>query len=326
MKHLSVKFNPWDRRTYTYEYDPSEATYEPGDEIIVPSPQGDKVVTVESLVDQAPSFACKAVIGMALRPKMMRSAMLDETTAGIGHNGGPAFDPEEVARLDAAGQEFLEAAAQWLENGDLETEEDAKLLNDFMAGVKARAKIAEDARVKAKKPHDDAGKAVQAAFKPVIEKMEKANSKVQPLLTEWLKKEQAKKDAETERLRAEAHAAQEEANRKAEAAAARNDISGEVDAEAAQKEAAKKAKDAERFAKKSANVGSATGGGRTASLRTVIEVEVTNARVLFMRYQDRPEVMECLRSLAAREARQASFNVKTDKIPGTEITEIKKAV
>lgn len=254
--------------------------------------------------------------------------MLDETNdrAKIGGNNPPPFDAEEVAKLDAAGEKFLEAAAQWLENGDLETEEDATLLNDFMAGVKARAKIAEEARKAAKKPHDDAGKAVQAAFKPVIEKMEKANTKVQPLLTEWLKKEQAKKDAEAERLRAEAQAAQEEANRKAAAAAARNDISGEVDAEAAQKEAAKQAKDAERFAKKSANVGSATGGGRTASLRTVIEVKVTNPRQLFMRYQDHPDLLECLRNLAAREARQASFDIKNDKIPGADITADQKAV
>ncbi|MEP2205226.1 MAG: hypothetical protein ABJI65_20435, partial [Tateyamaria sp.] len=62
------------------------------------------------------------------------------------------------------------------------------------------------------------------------------------------------------------------------------------------------------------------------SLRTTIEVKVTNPRLLFMRYQDRPEVLECLRNLAAREARQASFNVKTDKIPGADITADQKAV
>lgn len=252
--------------------------------------------------------------------------MLDTDMAGMGHNGGPAFDPEEVARLDAAGQQFLDAAAQWLENGDLETEEDAKLLNDFMAGVKARAKIAEDARVKAKKPHDDAGKAVQAAFLPVIDKMKLANTKVQPLLTKWLQQQEAKRLAEVERQRAAAKAAQDEADRLAAAAAARNDISGEVDAEAARKAANDAAKDAERLAKKSSNVGSATGGGRTASLRPVIEVEVTNVRVLFMRYMDRPEVIECLRNLAAREARQASFDVKTQTIAGAKITETQKAV
>lgn len=65
MNHLSVKFNEWDRRTYTYEYDPSQASHKPGDRIIVPSPQGEKTVFVESLIDEAPSFKCKAVIGMA---------------------------------------------------------------------------------------------------------------------------------------------------------------------------------------------------------------------------------------------------------------------
>jgi type IV secretory pathway VirB10-like protein len=254
--------------------------------------------------------------------------MLDEVNerAVAGDNNPPPFDPAIVEELNTGGQAFLEAAATWIENGDLETEDDATRLNDFIAGIKARVKAADDERVKAKKPHDLAGKAVQAAFKPVIDKMERAKTVVQPLLTTWLQKKRAEKDAEAARQRAAAKAAQEEADRKAAAAEARNDISGQVDAEAAREAADKATKDAERLAKRSANVGSATGGGRTASLRTVIEAEVLNARVLFMRYQDRPEVLEVLRSLATREARSAGFNAKTDTIPGAKITTTKKAV
>jgi len=243
-----------------------------------------------------------------------------------GHNNPPPFDQAEVDQLTQEGAKFLEVAAQWLENGDLTTEEDAQRLNDFTNGVSARSKIAEAARVKAKKPHDDAGKAVQAAFKPVIEKMDKAKEKVQPLLTKWLQAKEAERLAEVERQRAAAKVAQDEADRKAAAALARNDISGEVDAEAAKNAAAQAAKDAEKLARGRSNVSSATGGGRTASLRTVIEAEVVNARVLFMRYSERPELIECLRNLATREARSAEFNAKTDNIPGAKITVTQKAV
>jgi len=247
-------------------------------------------------------------------------------TPQAGHNGPPPYDPAEVERLTQEGVKFLEAAAQWLENGDLTSEEDAQRLNDFMNGVSARAKIAESARVKAKKPHDDAGVLVQKAFKPIIEKMGLAKTKVQPLLTKWLQVKEAERQAEVRRQQEEARRAQEDANRLAAAAASRHDISGEVDAEAARKAADQAAKDAEKLSKAKSNVSSATGGGRTASLRTAIEVGVTNARVLFLRYQDHPDMIECLRNLAAREARQASFNIETDEIPGAKITRTQKAV
>lgn len=254
--------------------------------------------------------------------------MLDEVNerAVIGGNAPPPYDPAEVERLDKEGVQFLEAAAQWLENGDIASEEDAQRLNDFMTGVSARAKIAESARVAAKKPHDDAGRAVQAAYKPIIEKMDKAKTKVQPLLTKWLQAKEAERLAEVERQRAEAQRKKDEADRLAAAAAARNDISGEVDAEAAKKAADQATKDAERMANARSNVSSATGGGRTVHMRDYIEVKATNARLLFMRYSEHPDLIECLRNLAAREARTKDFNARTDKIPGAEITVTQKAV
>jgi type IV secretory pathway VirB10-like protein len=252
--------------------------------------------------------------------------MLDQSPAAAGHNNPPPFDPAEVERLNAEGAAFLDAAAVWLENGDLKSEDDAQRLNDFIEGVKGREKIAEEARKAAKKPHDDAGKAVQTAFKPVADKMALAKTKVQPLLTAWLQKKEDDRLAEVERQRKAAQFAQEEADRAAAAAAARNDISGEVDAQAAREAAEKQAKEVERAAKQRSNVTSATGGGRTASLRTVIDAEVTNARVLFMRYADRPEVLDVLRSLATREARSKDFNAKTDTIAGAKITISQKAV
>ena len=252
--------------------------------------------------------------------------MNDMSPPKMGGNNPPPYDPAEVEKLNAEGVQFLEAAAKWIENGDLTSEEDAQRLNDFMAGVKKRQKIADEARKAAKKPHDDAGKAVQAAYVPIIEKMKKASDKVGPLLSKWLNKKEAERQAEVKRQQEAAKFAREEAERKAKEAAARNDISGEIDAEAAQKAADDAAKEAARLAKAKSNVSSATGGGRTASLRTFIDVEVTNARVLFMRYADHPDLLECLRNLAAREARTAGFDAEKDEIPGADLIVTRKAV
>ncbi len=252
--------------------------------------------------------------------------MNDMSPPKIGDNNPPPYDPAEVEKLDAEGAQFLEAAAKWVENGDLASEEDAQRLNDFINGVKKRQKITDDARKAAKKPHDEAGKAVQAAYVPVIEKMKKASEKVGPILSKWLTKKDEERRAEAERQRKEAEFKQQEADRKAAEAAARNDISGEIDAEAARKEADEAAKEAARAAKARSNVASATGGGRTASLRTYVEVEVTNPRVLFMRYQSHPDAIDTLRRLAQAEARSKDFDAEKDEIPGATITVTRRAV
>lgn len=246
--------------------------------------------------------------------------------ASFGGNSPPPFDPDVVEALNDEGAKFLDAAAVWIENGDLDSEDDAQRLNDFITGIKKRKSATETARKGAKKPHDDAGKLVQAAFLPIAKKMDLALSKVAPLLTKWMNKKRDEEQAEIERKRKEAEFAQQEADRKAAAAAARNDISGEIDAQAEREEADKQAKDAERAAKKGTQVSSATGGGRTASLRTYVEVSMVNPRVAFMRYNGHPALDDCLTKLAQVEARSKDFNPETDTIPGFDIRVERRAV
>jgi len=246
--------------------------------------------------------------------------------ATIGDNNPPPYDPAEVERLNIEAAQFLDAAAEWLEAGPITTEDQAAKLNDFISGTKKRKTATDEARKVAKKPHNDAGDAVQAAYVPIIDKMLRAVTKVTPLLSAWLIAKETKRLAEVKRQQDAARAMQVEADEKAKQAAARNDISGEIDAEAATKAAEKAAADAQRLAKTTSKVSSSSGGGRTAALRPVIEVTVTNPRVLFMRYQEHPDLLECLRNLAAREARTKDFDAKVDKIPGAKITVTMKAV
>lgn len=62
--YVACKFRPEDKRTYTYTYDGAEPLA-PGDQVKVPDnrPDGWKRVTVDAISDQAPPFACKAILG-----------------------------------------------------------------------------------------------------------------------------------------------------------------------------------------------------------------------------------------------------------------------
>lgn len=63
-KFVAVKFKPEDSRTYTYSWDGPDLF--PGDRVKVADnrdPSAWKRVTVVSVSDEAPPFACKPIIG-----------------------------------------------------------------------------------------------------------------------------------------------------------------------------------------------------------------------------------------------------------------------
>ena len=253
--------------------------------------------------------------------------MPDENArAQIGDNNPPPYRPDMVADLQTKAKEFAEAAGEWLNLGEIETEAKAEELNDFLSGLRSRIKETDAARKEDKRPHDDAGKAVQSAYAPIIDMLKMAMERVTPMQTAWLKKVRDQQAAEAQRKAEEARKAQEAAERQAAAAQSKNDIAGAATAEAAQKRTAELQKQAADASKAKVNVGSATGAGRTASLRKTVLAEVTNPRVAFMHYQDAPEIIECLRTLALRDARSKGFTVGKDSIPGIEITVEEKAI
>mgnify|MGYP000739348270 CR=1 FL=1 len=165
--------------------------------------------------------------------------------AFIGANNPPPFNQAEVNTLNAEAGQFLDVAGEWIEAGEIIDDGQAQNLNDFIARVKKRKTATDNARATAKKPHDDAGKLVQAAYKPIITKLETVVSKTNPILTAWLTKKEAAHQAETRGQQEEARLAQQEADRQEAAALTRNDISGEIDAQTARDEADQLAKDAD---------------------------------------------------------------------------------
>lgn len=221
--------------------------------------------------------------------------------AGIGHNTPPPYDLDAFAEVQRKVDDFALTAGEWADLGKIDTEERAEKATDFIAGARAVYKEVDAARKAAKAPHDEAGKAVQAAFLPLLKVVERAADTVKTMQTAWLKSvkeaEEAARRAEQERIRQE----REEAERLAAEAAARNDIAGQVAAE----EAMSAAEPAEKAAAKPATsrAGSATGGGRTMALRTTWRCEVENRGPALSYYRDHPEVIALIERLASAEVR-----------------------
>ena len=237
-------------------------------------------------------------------------------TPGIGDNNGPAFNPEVVSEFEAKAREFADAAGAWKEAGSIESDEQAAKANDFLSGTRKLAKEVEDRRKAEKQPFLDAGREIDAAFKKVINLLDGAANMVKPLQQDFLRRkeaEAAKARAEAER-KAREEAEQAEAARRA--AEARNDVAGQQEAEERAKAAEEEAAKAAKF--ESAKASSATGGGRTQSLRTVKTARITSINQAMLHYRDRPEMAELILRLANADARAAKDQEIT--IPGIEIT------
>lgn len=223
--------------------------------------------------------------------------MTEQTqAAGIGHNmpPGPALPPD----LDETIRDFLDAGGAWLDLKSIETKEQSQKATDFVSGARAVFKKIDDERKSQKKPHDDAGKAVQEFFAPLLKKIELAADKVKELQAAFLKKERDREEAERRELERKAREEAEAAEAARAAAEARNDLSGMVDAEEAKKAAEKAASGPAKAA-----AASATGAGRAMSLRKVYSCTVENRGPALSYFRDHPEVIALIERLATAEVR-----------------------
>lgn len=170
--------------------------------------------------------------------------------------------PAEPAVLFAEEvDDLLLEARNYLDGEPVSTEGQAEAVSSLLNRLRRVAKDADEARKVEKKPHDDAGKAVQAKWKPIIDKAELATSTAKQALAPWLRKLE-------EQQRAEAEAARIEAERLAREAAeahvkAFGNLEATEDAERLLKAAADADRQASRAEKQKAH---ATGGERAVGL------------------------------------------------------------
>lgn len=234
----------------------------------------------------------------------------------------PPYDVIAHATLEENVMAFCDACGAWRDLKEITTKEQSERLTDFVTGARGLAKKVEEQRKADKKVHDDRAKAVQAAYVTLAEKLKKSAEIVTNMQAAWLQKENERIAAEQAAARAEAEAKLEEARRRAAAAEARNDVSGEVDAAEELKAAEKEVKATAKA--KTAKAGSATGAGRAMSLRTVYSCEITNINHAFMHFRENPEVAGLLIRLANAEVRAQ----KGDKSApaGFKLNEERKAV
>ena len=227
------------------------------------------------------------------------------------------YDPARHAELAAHVQVFCDAAGKWLDIKTVQAPEQAERLTDFVTGARTLFKRVEDARKEAKQPWDDLGKKVQGAYTPLTDKVKKIAESMKAMQADWIRRENARIAAEKAEAERRAREEREAAEKAAAEAAARNDISGQVEAEQALKDAHKAEKAAAKPTK--ARAGSATGGGRTMSLRTVKYARVVNRRACFSYFQAAPEVEELLTRLATAAVRSGDLTEDYATLAGIEI-------
>lgn len=201
-----------------------------------------------------------------------------------GHNSGTLSLPEEID--DAVAQ-----VSAWLSSTKVTDKVAADTASNWRARLLDLSKRADKQRETEKRPHDDAAKAVQAKWKPVIDRATDTANKLRDALTAYMR-------AEDERQRREAEAA-----RKAAEEAARKQ---REEAEAARREAA--AKNAPPppepedvplpfVEPPKVQVGGQT--GRKTGLREITRYEVEDYDAALAAVKDHPDVRAAVEKVAA---------------------------
>jgi hypothetical protein len=218
-------------------------------------------------------------------------------------------DPATLFREEI--DDLLLEARNYLDGEPIANEQQAEAVSSLLNRLRRVAKDADEARKTEKKPHDDAAKAVQAKWTPIIDKAALASSTAKQALAPWLQQVE-------EKQRAEAEAARVEAERLARIAAeahatASGNLQESEDAERLMKAAAAAAKDAAKADKAKAH---AKGGERAVGLIDRYWPELNDPVAALKHYRaTRPaELKEWLVEQAEKDVRAGKHS-----IPGFDI-------
>lgn len=208
------------------------------------------------------------------------------TDANIGHNQPPPF---EAIGLHI--EDLFQLVSDTLAGVDaVQNDEQDAALDELLDEFRKAKKTADDERAAEKRPHDDAGKAVQAKWKPYLERCDMATAEIKAKLTPYRAAKIAAREEAARIAREEAEAKQKAAQ---EALRQSDDLEARFAAEEQLKQAAKLTAAANRADR------SATG------LRTSWEAEVTDRRAALNHYvKTNPEAFIALiQDLADKDAR-----------------------
>lgn len=236
--------------------------------------------------------------------------MTETVTPGVGHNQPPAIEAFSMALDDA-----YSTAKDFLDGAPIENQGQADAVGRILSEVKKLRKDADAARADEKAPHLAATRAVDAKWKPLLDRCDAVEKAAKAPLTAYLNK-LAEEQREAERK------AREEAERKAQeaiaaqrAAATSGDLSAVEEADARQEAADKAAKEAAAAAKVKAHV---SGVDRAVGLRTYKVATVVDRKKLleWVMWNDAPALTAWLEEYA-RKALPA-------ELPGVQVTTERK--
>lgn len=221
--------------------------------------------------------------------------------------------PPDVA-FSSAIDDLYDEAKHWLDGQLLASQAQADAVGQLMAQVRTIRKDADTERKVEKKPHDDAAKAVQEKWLPILSKADRVIEAAQRPLTDWLARQEAERLAQEAAARAEADRLAQEA-----AAMARGSLE-DAEAHDAAIEASKAAERAVgRIAKAKSHV---AGNGRAVALRTYHEttLEAAHLALAWLKKHRPDDLREAVLSLVKSEP----IDIRRT-IPGVTITEQKRA-
>jgi len=237
--------------------------------------------------------------------------------AAIGNNNPPADDPF-VAFHTHIGDLFDEAK-HFLDGEGIKSDGEAEAVSKLLDMIRKAGKDADEARKAEKRPHDEAAKAVQAKWNPLLDRALLAVDTCKRVLEPWLRqKEEAQRAAaEAARVRAEEAAAAAQA---AIRSASETDLGAREQAEALVKDARAAEADASRAEKARPQAG---GGARATTLRTTFRPELMSPRAALQHYAttNPAAIKACLQVLAETDVREGKRS-----IPGFVIHEEKVVV
>lgn len=125
-------------------------------------------------------------------------------TAEVGHNSGEVTLAETI-------RDYAATALGWLRKVGVKDKQTSDMAANYRAELLRLSKEADRLREAEKRPHDDAAKAVQAKWKPLIDEAASAANTIRDELTRWMRQEEARAAAERQaKWEAEQKAAAEE--------------------------------------------------------------------------------------------------------------------
>lgn len=187
--------------------------------------------------------------------------------AQVGHNSATPFDLYSETVND-----LYDEAKAYCDGDPIKSQGEADLISQLLDVLRKVAKDVENARKEEKRPHDEAAKAVQEKYKPILTKADMAADACKKALSPWLQKIEDEKRAEAEKARREA---EEKARLAREAHQKAQTLADMEAAEAALKDA-KAADRAATSAEKSK--AHANGGERAVGLVTRYRAEIADYR------------------------------------------------